>query len=520
MNNLIVNGFQTIGNYKLISVIGKGSFAIVYKGEKIENSGLTNDRNEEGGERRVKKSQSSEAIEVVENDNVLKKRNSGNCLTLGNANNKNEVYRTMPQLIAIKSIIKERMNRKLAVNLKLEINILREIQHKHIVQLYDTENSEKTINLLMEYCAEGDLSLYMKSHFNINNSDDPLIGPWKGFNEYVVLEFLFQLSSALRFMNENNIVHRDLKPQNILLTIDPKRRLHPIPRPTYSSPKTFCLIYLPFLKLADFGFARSLTSSDLASTLCGSPLYMAPEILDCKTYSSNVDLWSLGTILYELAISRTPYRAQNHVELLRKIKYSNGIYFPGEKKRKSNNNNNNNNNTNNNNNHTDTAITTNATNLQNAKMTAAETAAAAIYQHQHRHHRKKHQESLRKQLTSHENNGKNKNNSHGESGNSSSSSSCSSGYSRGGQADEEACCSSNGGSPNNSRLEDMVTLPPTSPTSSTSSPTHPASHLSKKGLKSKLRKDNNNVPDEVNNLSEESNDNHNFVKIDPENGNY
>ncbi|OUM59614.1 hypothetical protein PIROE2DRAFT_35419, partial [Piromyces sp. E2] len=108
------------------------------------------------------------------------------------------------------------------------------------------------------------------------------------------------LASALKYMNEKSVVHRDLKPQNILLTFDPNRRLHPIPRPTYSNSTSYCLVPLPYLKLADFGFARSLNSTNLASTLCGSPLYMAPEILDCKTYSANVDLWSLGTILYEL----------------------------------------------------------------------------------------------------------------------------------------------------------------------------------------------------------------------------
>ncbi|ORX75343.1 kinase-like protein, partial [Anaeromyces robustus] len=229
--------------YKLISIIGKGSFAVVYKGNK-ENTFI------------------------------------------------------MPNVIAIKSIIKERLtNKKLTDNLRLEINILMKIRHQHIVQLYGIEPSEKTINLLMEYCACGDLSIYMKKHF-MKKDKSPLIGPWKGFNEYIVLDFLFQLASALKYMKEKNVVHRDLKPQNILLTHDPNRRLHPIPRPTFSSPNSYSLVYLPFLKLADFGFARSLTSTNLASTLCGSPLYMAPEILNCKTYTANVDLWSLGTILY------------------------------------------------------------------------------------------------------------------------------------------------------------------------------------------------------------------------------
>jgi len=323
MDTLVNNTQQVIGNYRLISVIGKGSFAVVYKGEKLLN--------EKEKDKNLKKTQSSDSLEFNEvGSSKIKKSSSEHHINDKDDNSSKDEPFVMPNTIAIKSIIKERLNKKLTVNLRLEINILMKIRHKHIVQLYGIESSEKTINLLMEYCARGDLSLYMKKNFT-NRDNNPLIGPWKGFNEYIVLEFLFQLASALKYMNEKSVVHRDLKPQNILLTFDPNRRLHPLPRPTYSNPTSYCLVPLPYLKLADFGFARSLNSTNLASTLCGSPLYMAPEILDCKTYSANVDLWSLGTILYELVMSRTPYRAMNHIELLKKIKCSSGIHFPGEK---------------------------------------------------------------------------------------------------------------------------------------------------------------------------------------------
>ena len=73
------------------------------------------------------------------------------------------------------------------------------------------------------------------------------------------------------------------------------------------------------LKIADFGFARSLPSTSLAETLCGSPLYMAPEILRYEKYDAKADLWSVGTVLYEMVVGRPPFRATNHVELLRKI---------------------------------------------------------------------------------------------------------------------------------------------------------------------------------------------------------
>ena len=88
---------------------------------------------------------------------------------------------------------------------------------------------------------------------------------------------------------------------------------------------------LPMLKIADFGFARSLPATSLAETLCGSPLYMAPEILRYEKYDAKADLWSVGTVLYEMVVGRPPFRATNHVELLRKIeKGEDRIRFPEE----------------------------------------------------------------------------------------------------------------------------------------------------------------------------------------------
>lgn len=91
------------------------------------------------------------------------------------------------------------------------------------------------------------------------------------------------------------------------------------------------LASLPMLKLADFGFARVLPSTSLADTLCGSPLYMAPEILRYERYDAKADLWSVGTVLYEMASGRPPFRARNHVELLRKIEAAEDVIkFPRE----------------------------------------------------------------------------------------------------------------------------------------------------------------------------------------------
>ena len=86
---------------------------------------------------------------------------------------------------------------------------------------------------------------------------------------------------------------------------------------------------LPVLKVADFGFARYLPSTSMAETLCGSPLYMAPEILSYEKYNAKADLWSVGAVIYEMTVGRPPFRAANHIELLKKIEKANDVItFP------------------------------------------------------------------------------------------------------------------------------------------------------------------------------------------------
>ena len=194
----------------------------------------------------------------------------------------------------------------------------------------------------MEYCQLGDLSYFIKRRDalsrNAHTADmvrkypNP---PPGGLNEVIVRHFLQQLASALEFLRNKNLIHRDVKPQNLLI----------IPSPLYyAKTRSEALAYvpndkslipvvgvesLPMLKLADFGFARSLPSTSLAETLCGSPLYMAPEILRYEKYDAKADLWSVGTVTYEMMTGKPPFRASNHVELLRKIeKGEDKIRFP------------------------------------------------------------------------------------------------------------------------------------------------------------------------------------------------
>lgn len=191
----------------------------------------------------------------------------------------------------------------------------------------------------MEYCDLGDLSYFIKKKDSLDSNPataemirkypNSAPGPNGGLNEVITRHFLKQLASALEFLRARNFIHRDVKPQNLLL-LPSKKYLAATPDSPLimsvtenSMTPTVGLDSLPMLKLADFGFARSLPATSLAETLCGSPLYMAPEILRYEKYDAKADLWSVGTVLYEMCCGKPPFRAGNHVELLRKIEQSN-----------------------------------------------------------------------------------------------------------------------------------------------------------------------------------------------------
>lgn len=236
----------------------------------------------------------------------------------------------------------KKLNKKLKENLYSEIEILRDLRHPHIVALVSCQETNAHIHLIMEFCELGDLSYFIRKRDTLGQHDttsemirkypNPPVG---GLNEVVVRHFLKQLASALEFLRDKDLIHRDVKPQNLLLDPSPEfyAKVSPESVPYAAHERSFVpatgLRSLPTLKLADFGFARSLPQTSMAETLCGSPLYMAPEILRYEKYDAKADLWSVGTVLHEMLVGKPPFRAANHVELLRKIeKGDDRIRFP------------------------------------------------------------------------------------------------------------------------------------------------------------------------------------------------
>eukprot|EP00939_MAST-03C_sp_MAST-3C-sp1_P004111 g4111.t1 len=197
-----------------------------------------------------------------------------------------EAYHSVTnEAVAVKAISLQKLNRKLQKNLESEIAILQRFKHPNIVRLLGLHKTDKYMYLIMELCNGGDLHKFIRKKSHLN--------------ERTIRGLMRQLAQGLKFLWSHNLIHRDLKPQNLLLSLDDSNNTT--------------------LKIADFGFARHLAVSSMAETLCGSPLYMAPEILRLRKYDAKADLWSVGTILFEMLCGRPPFSGRNQIQLLENI---------------------------------------------------------------------------------------------------------------------------------------------------------------------------------------------------------
>ncbi|CAJ1068073.1 serine/threonine-protein kinase ULK1-like [Xyrichtys novacula] len=187
--------------------------------------------------------------------------------------------------VAVKCINKKNLAKSQSL-LGKEIKILKELKHENIVRLLDYQEIGGCVYLVMEYCNGGDLAEYLHSKGTLS--------------EDTIRTFLQQIAQAMKILQSKGILHRDLKPQNILLCHPEGRR---------SSPTNTCI------KIADFGFARHLQTNTMAATLCGSPMYMAPEVIMSQTYDAKADLWSIGTIVYQCLTGKAPFHASTPQEL-------------------------------------------------------------------------------------------------------------------------------------------------------------------------------------------------------------
>jgi len=199
---------------------------------------------------------------------------SGNFAVVKKATKKGSDEQQIPKEVAIKIIDKakvEDMN-----DITREIEIMSMIDHPNVIKLYEIYDEPKKMHLVMELVTGGELFDRIVARGSYSEADAAIV--------------MKTLCDALRYLHTRKpqaVVHRDLKPENIL----------------YSSPNADAQI-----KVADFGLARVVSNKDLMKTACGTPGYVAPEVLKNQGYDSGaVDMWSAGVILYILLCGFPPF---------------------------------------------------------------------------------------------------------------------------------------------------------------------------------------------------------------------
>ncbi|XP_029371686.1 serine/threonine-protein kinase ULK1 isoform X2 [Echeneis naucrates] len=193
--------------------------------------------------------------------------------------------------VAVKCINKKNLAKSQTL-LGKEIKILKELKHENIVALLDFQETASSVYLVMEYCNGGDLADYLHSKGTLS--------------EDTIRVFLQQIAGAMKVLQAKGIIHRDLKPQNILLSYPPGRKSHS---------NNTCIKIGRADAMTDFGFARHLQNNMMAATLCGSPMYMAPEVIMSQNYDAKADLWSIGTIVFQCLTGKAPFQASSPQDL-------------------------------------------------------------------------------------------------------------------------------------------------------------------------------------------------------------
>jgi len=196
--------------------------------------------------------------------------------------------------VAIKIIDRNQQNeRRDTIRLEREISILKNLDHPHLIKLFDVFESDEKIFLVMEYVPGGELYDHIVQ---------------KKFSEEEALKIFAQLMKGVNYLHQRNVVHRDLKLENILL--DSRANV----------------------KVGDFGFATVTKQGEFMSTSCGSPYYVAPEVIrEERKYTEKVDIWSCGVILYALVTGVLPF-SDRHIPIIfdhiRAGKYDVPTYLP------------------------------------------------------------------------------------------------------------------------------------------------------------------------------------------------
>ena len=186
-------------------------------------------------------------------------------------------HKTTGDVFALKTLQLNRMTPEMREMLASEVKIMKRLDHPNIIQLKATYVEIHKLHIVMECCSGGELFDRL-----IDNVDPP-----GHFDEETTQRYCISISSALKYLHDNNICHRDLKLENFLLTTKAKDA---------------------DIKVIDFGMSRSFLEGNRFSDTCGTVFYMAPEVADQRiSYTEASDMWSFGVIVFALLSGGLPF---------------------------------------------------------------------------------------------------------------------------------------------------------------------------------------------------------------------
>jgi len=204
-------------------------------------------------------------------------------------------HRRTGHMVVSKQVAVQEMERADLGKVENEVRILSSLAHAHIITYHCSFQAEGKLNIVMEFASFGSVEGAIKRC----QADRSL------FTELTVLSWLQQLGGALQHMHSKQILHRDLKADNVFLADDGSAD--------------------GAIRLGDFGISKTLsTYTSLAVTVCGTPFYFSPELINSQPYREPSDVWALGVILFELLTLKRPFNGGNIAILALNI--TNGTY--------------------------------------------------------------------------------------------------------------------------------------------------------------------------------------------------
>jgi serine/threonine protein kinase len=210
--------------------------------------------------------------------------------------------------VACKMIKQKNIKAKIKKYLIQEIEVMMSIKHDNILRFLEAKKTSNNIYIFFEFCNGGDLRRLL----DIKGGK---------LDESLTQIIVKQLVEGLNHLNENKSMHRDLKLDNILINF-----------PDYNGeagvPDEYLENFDPSEErieviIGDLGFARNLGQQDMATSYCGTPLNMAPEIINGRHYDTKVDIWSLGTMIYELLVGFAPFTGIDPYDLAHNVNAGN-----------------------------------------------------------------------------------------------------------------------------------------------------------------------------------------------------